>query len=182
MGWANNSWSTGYNKNIPISKSLILFLVLIITIGILSLFNYTTGSYVKTLESNKTDFENQLKSCNNQTQCLSSNLTACNTNLVTCSNQLSTKAISLVNCENEKNSASDSLSDCNNHLSSCESSMDAYGSDLDACSNDLDSCNNAKTTLRDNYARDYCCLLNKTHYSISSNRITCGDSGTSISC
>jgi hypothetical protein len=185
MGWGKNSWSTGYNRwSIPnINKSLIISLILIIVIGILSYLNFATGSYIKILEVNKTSLESQLKSCNNQTQCLTANLSACNTNLVTCNGNLASKAISLTNCENEKNSVSDSLYDCNNDLNSCENSRDTYNDDLNACSDDLETCNNAKSTLRNNYAKDYCCLLNKTHYTISNNKITCVDSGgTSISC
>jgi len=183
MGWGKNSWSTGYNRNIPnINKSVIIFLVLIITIGILGYFNYTTGNYVKILEVNKTNIEGHLKTCNNQSQFLSSSLNACNTSLDTCNDNLSSKTTSLVKCESEKNSVSNSLSNCNNDLNSCENVRDAYIDDLNACGDDLDHCNNAKATLRDNYAKDYCCLLNKTHYTISSNKITCGDSGTSISC
>jgi hypothetical protein len=184
MGWGKNSWSTGYNRwNIPnINKSLIISLILIIIIGILSYLNFTTGSYVKILEVNKTSLENQLKTCSNQTQCLTANLTACSINLETCNDNLSSKSISLINCENEKNSVSDSLSNCNSDLNRCESSRNSYSSDLDACGNDLDNCRDDKVDLRNNYAKDYCCLMNKTHYSISNNDITCTDSGTSISC
>jgi hypothetical protein len=187
MGWARNKWNTGYNSrfqlNMPkINKSLIIFLVLIVTLGIFSYFNYTTGNYVKILEVNKTDIEGHLKTCNNQNQFLSSGLNTCNKKLDTCNDNLSNKSTSLNKCENEKSSVSDSLSNCNEDLNSCENVKDACGDDLNSCSDDLDRCNNAKATLRDNYAEDYCCLLNKTHYTISSNKITCGDSGTSISC
>ncbi|MCX6822305.1 MAG: hypothetical protein NTW30_06030 [Candidatus Aenigmarchaeota archaeon] len=181
MGWVKNSWSTNYNKP-SINKPLIISLILITTIAILCYFNYSTGSYVKILETNKTDMENHLKTCKDQNQFLFSSLNASNTNLDTCNNALSTKSTSLIKCENEKKSASDSLSSCNNDLNSCENVRNAYSSDLDACGNDLDNCNDDKSDLRDNYARDYCCLLNKTHYTISSNDITCTDSGTSISC
>lgn len=183
MGWVRNKWSTGYNRNIPnINKSLIIVLILIITISILSYFNYTTGNYAKILETNKTNLEGHLKACNNQNQFLSSGLDTCNTKLDTCNDNLSNKSTSLNKCENEKNGVSNSLSNCNEDLNSCENVRDAYSNDLNSCGDDLDSCNNAKATLRDNYAKDYCCLLNKTHYTISSNKITCGDSGTSISC
>jgi len=188
MDLVKNSWSTNYNKkyqwNFPsINKSLIISLILIIIIGILSYFNFTTGNYARILETNKTALEDQLRTLNNQTQCLAQNLSACNINLNTCNNVLTSKSTSLLNCQNEKNGISSSLSDCNQNLGVCESRIDAYGNSLNSCSSDLDYCNNAKSALRDNYARDYCCLMNKTHYTINNNRISCVDSGgTSISC
>jgi len=191
MGWKNSLWNTNFGKKyswdrpglkFPMNKSLLITIILVLVIGILSYFNYTTGNYVSFLETNKTNLENQLKDYINQTQCLSVNLSACNTNFSICRESLSNRTLSLNNCENEKNSVSNSLSNCNEDLNSCENVRNACSDDLNSCSNDLDRCNNAKTTLRDNYAKDYCCLLNKTHYTISSNKITCGDSGTTISC
>lgn len=183
MGWVKNSWSTNYNRStLSINKPLIVSLILIITIAILSYFNYTTGSYVKVLETNRTDLESRLKTCKDQKLFFSSSLDACNTNLDTCNDNLSTKSTSLTKCENEKKSTSDSLTNCNNDLNSCENVKDVYGNDLNNCNDDLDNCNDDKSTLRNNYAKDYCCLLNKTHYTISGNDITCTDSGTSISC
>jgi hypothetical protein len=191
MGWKKNNWNTDFGKKyrwkrpnlkFPMNKSLLIVLILILVIGVLSYFNYTTGNYVKILEGNKTNIEGHLKTCNNQNQFLSSGLNTCNTKLNTCNDNLSNKSTSLNKCENEKSSVSDSLSNCNNDLNSCENVKDMYSVDLNSCNDDLNRCNNAKSTLRDNYAEDYCCLLNKTHYTISGNKITCGDSGTSISC
>jgi hypothetical protein len=188
MGWGKKPWDTNFNRkyqwSMPsINKSLIISLILITIIGILSYFNYTTGNYVNILEVNKTNLEDQLIACNNQTQCLTANLSTCNINLNTCNDALSGKSTSLFKCESEKNSVSDSLSTCNKDLDSCENIRGAYRIDLNSCNGDLDSCNSAKNTLRNNYAKDYCCLLNKTYYTINNNKITCTDSeGTSISC
>jgi hypothetical protein len=218
MGWKKNPWNTNFGKKydwsrlnfrIPMNKSLLLALILITVIGGLSYVNYINGNYIAILEKNKTNVENHLSECRNQTQSLSSELKTCNTNFGICKDTLLNKSMSLSICENEKMNLNISLSTCNDNLGICEDELHdfylflsernlndlgdlrMYINDLkdekNDCENDLDTCSNDKYTLISNYAKDYCCLLNQslgtiTHYSISNNRITCGTTGTALTC
>ncbi|MDI6826214.1 MAG: hypothetical protein QMD36_03410 [Candidatus Aenigmarchaeota archaeon] len=197
------SWN-GSSLKIPINKSLFITLILIIVIGFLSYINYTTSNYVAILEINKTSLENHLSTCKNEIQSLSSDLNTCNTNFGICRESLSNRTLSLNKCENEKSSLDSALSTCNDNLEVCEDDLNDfyhflnernlddlndlryYISDLkndkSDCESSLSACNNDKNTLISNYAKDYCCSLNKTHYTVSNNRVICGASGTALTC
>jgi len=223
MIWDNriNQWKTDYGHDyrlgIPsVNRTFLIFLILLISIGILSYFNFSTGNYAAILEKNITTIKNDLSTCKNQTKILSSDLTTCNADLDTCDEDLSSKSSLLTECVDDKRSFSDSLSTCEDDLNDCENSVKSFRDfcseegfdslddlinyindlregesecedDLDECRDEKSNCQNNYDTLKENYAEDYCCLLNQTegditHYSISNNEINCGTSGTALTC
>jgi len=210
MTWGKK-WSSGRSSNFSFrfkmpnifSKTCLIVIALCVVLAILLFVNVSTGNYVSILEGNRTTLKNRLKTCDENKNILNSNLNACNSNLGTCNENLEKKSSSLLACQNEKVGLSTSYSSCNSDLKTCENDLSEYESDYNSCQNDLDDLNNdidncehdlsdcqSNSTsvdsnynaLKTNYAKDYCCLLNKTHYSISSNKITCGDSGTTLTC
>ena len=173
----------GINRWFLLSILIIIGTVLIAYIGI------KTGSYIEVLERNRTELLMNLTNCQNQLTILTDSLTTCN-------NNLESKSQALESCQQEKSTLSDSLDSCKEDLDvckedyddleidykECKDDLDDYKKDLKTCKSDLSDCkddlnscndnydslNSAFGTVKENYAKDYCCLLNQTQGNITS--------------
>lgn len=128
--------------------------------------------------------------CENEKNSFSSSASSCNNKLNTCEKDRTNYKSDYTVCKNDIRDFEDFLDDEDlDNLRDLEDYIDDLKNDEDGCQDDLDDCQDDKDNLQNNYdsmktnyAKDYCCLLNKTHYTISSNKITCGTSGTAITC
>lgn len=180
-------------------KWIVFSILLFMTIGILLYTNYTTGNYVKILESNNTELESKLNDCIHENLNLTNMVNGLNSSLNMCNEDLDNKIHILNTCQNEKNecqsekiSLDASLSNCKDDVDECKSEYAILRSDYDDCKDDLNdckdenkSCDNDYNNMKINYAKDYCCLLNQTQggitsYRVESNRIICTNSTSDV--
>ncbi len=188
--------------NIPsVNKPLYIFLFLVFAVSILSYLTYIRGNYIGILEQDKTNLEGQLGDCNIETQSLTSNLNECNrclegnkTSLEICSTERKSLSSTLSSCKGDLNLLEDDITSwrldydsCVDDLGYCEDEIDEQDEDLDECRSDLSDLESDHNAMKNNYAEDYCCLLQNTdpsitHYSASDTSVSCGSSGTELSC
>jgi chromosome segregation ATPase len=195
-------WKTDYgNKfefkgiSLPkVNKRLYIILLILVSISVLSYVEYTRGNYIQVLEQNTTDLEDKLGCCYNETKVLDEELNSCDTSLKRkessleiCKSEKDTLKSSLTACEGDSNNWRSDYQFCIEDLDRCEDLLNSQDEDLEDCETDLDNYKDDYDELRENYAEDYCCLLQETdstitHYTESGNKINCGTSGTELSC
>jgi len=120
--------------NFPLNKTFVLLLIVVITIGGLSFFNYRTGKIVNILQQNTTDLQAQLDECNSKYQ-------TCSDDLTTCKNSLLEKSNALTSCNTNLDDCNEAKNEYKHELNRCESDLGDYNDckdDLDDCQNDLE--------------------------------------------
>ncbi len=189
-GW-NNYWR-GYNRfsffQFSFNWKVVIAVLVVISVVALSVVGYKTGSYIKTLEQNKTNLESEIANTS--------------TALNSCIENLEIKTASSNSCQKQLSTTGDSLSSCQNELNMCQSDYDDLTYQLTDLYVQLDNCEAALSSaqgaqsnfdsMKVNYAKDYCCTKNNvqsgqtTYYKLENNKITCYTSAssgtTSITC
>jgi len=192
MGQWNDYWGK-YGKGSIFSrfslnsKTVIIALITLSLLAI-SVLGIRTGGYIRTLEQNKTNLENELFLCNEQYSNTTTALNVCNKNL-------NSKTSAYTNCQSQLSTTTDSLSSCQNELNMCQADFDDLSFSitdlsvqLSRCQADLSAASSSQSNydaMKINYAKDYCCIKNNvssgqtTYYKLENNKITCFTNSTS---
>ena len=200
--WKKFRGEREFSFDIKLNRWVLLSIIIIVGALAISYLGMKTGSYIRILEENTTLLLKSLTECKNEVQSLTDSLNTCN-------NNLESKSTALETCQVERKTLQNSLDSCRNDLDewkerydslevdykACQSDVDDWkdkynecDDDLDACKDDLsdyknryNTCSNDLSTLKQKFAKCYCCEhLNTTivYYKIEDNTIFCSQTNT----